>query len=134
MCPPDVRHAKRLKELIRDKAEIDSTEGEVIFEPPVVDNQLDGQIGVQQPPQAAVEEVSLEEEVEVLAGIENQENRVAGYLPTQNQRPARPNRVKLQLGLRSKMEADERKREAEARAFREVMMMCILGTKKPGKK
>jgi len=34
-----------------------------------------------------------------------------------------------------KIEADERKREAEeARAFREVMMMCILGTKKPGKK
>jgi len=37
------------------------------------------------------------------------------------------------------MEADERKREAEARAeearaFREVMLMCILGTKKPGKK
>jgi hypothetical protein len=41
-----------------------------------VDNQLDGQIGVQQPPEAAVEEVSVEEEVEVLPGIENQENRV----------------------------------------------------------
>jgi hypothetical protein len=33
-----------------------------------------------------------------------------------------------------KMEADEQKQEAEARAFHEVMMMCILGTKKPGKK
>jgi len=33
-----------------------------------------------------------------------------------------------------KMEADERKREAEARAFCEVMMMCILGPKRPGKK
>ncbi len=127
MCPPDVRRAKRLKELIRDKAEIDSAEGEVIFEPPVVDNQLDGQIGVQQPPQAAVEEVSVEEEVEVLAGIENQENRVAGNLPTQNQRPARPNRVTLSPippNITTVSQIASNRRENKKRAATDDLVEC----------
>jgi hypothetical protein len=94
MCPPDVWHAKHLKELTRNKAEIDSAEGKVIFEAPVVGNQLDGQGGVQQP-EVVVEEVSVVEEEEGMPGIANQENRVAGNLPTQNQRLPRPNRLTL---------------------------------------
>jgi len=61
MCQPDVRRGKHLKEMIRDKAEIDSAEGEVIFDPCVLGNQKDGAAAVLHPVVAS-EEVSVVEE------------------------------------------------------------------------
>ena len=70
MCPPNVRMAKRVRERIRDKAEIDDGEGELVIQDNSFQEDLEGQ------PFDPVDDVSEGEEGVDEEPLENNNNNI----------------------------------------------------------